>query len=252
MSRKEEGRSAADSRNVEVITDYAQFPEGSALYKSGNTWVLCNVSIDNRVKDFLRGQGRGWVTAEYSMLPRSTTKRMFREGWKGKWPRGRSQEIQRLIGRSLRASVFSRRLGERTFIVDCDVIQADGGTRTASVNGGFIALAIALKREIDAGRVEPRPLCCIPAAVSVGIVDGEAVLDMNHAEDQSAQVDMNVVGSHDGRIIEIQGTAEGDPFTQSDFSRMMALALEEINRLCLITRSSLENAGVDVDAMLDR
>jgi len=251
MSPREGTRDRSEPRRIEIVTNYLRYAEGSALYRSGGTEVLCAVSIDDKVKDFVRGQGKGWVTAEYAMLPRATDRRNQREGWKGRWPAGRSQEIQRLVGRSLRAGVWPRRLGERTYIVDCDVIQADGGTRTASINGGFVALVLALSKEVRAGNVRPRPLRSMVSAVSVGVVGGEVLLDLDYEEDQKARVDFNVVGTEDGRIIEVQGTAEGEPFDRGLWDRMLDQALEGLKTICKKQREALTAAGVAIDDLMD-
>jgi ribonuclease PH len=204
--------------------------EGSVLIEVGRTRVICTASVEDRVPPFLRNTGKGWVTAEYGMLPRATSTRTQREASAGKVG-GRTQEIQRLIGRSLRSVTRLGDLGERTIWVDCDVIQADGGTRTASITGGFVALALALKRLRDAGQLKALPLQDHVAATSVGVVDGTALLDLAYDEDSRAEVDMNIVKTGDGRFIEVQGTAEGPPFERRALDELMELADAGIRRL---------------------
>src|ERR1043166_844342 len=216
-------RSADTLRPVEIIPGYLTTAEGSALIKAGNTQVLCAASIEDTVPPFLRNSGKGWVTAEYSMLPRATSKRTAREVNKGR-PSGRTHEIQRLIGRSLRAVVDMAALGERTVYIDCDVLQADGGTRTASVTGAFVALAIALKQFVAYGAIKAMPLRDYVAATSVGLVRGVAMLDLCYEEDSQADVDMNVVMTGAGRFVEVQATAEHTPFDDAQMAEMVQLA----------------------------
>jgi ribonuclease PH len=235
-----------------MTPNFLKHPEGSVLVETGETKVVCTASVEDKVKDWMRGKGRGWVTAEYAMLPRANASRSLREGQFGRWPSSRSQEIQRLIGRSLRACVWPARLGERAITIDCDVLQADGGTRTASVTGGFVALALALDRLLKAGKIKPRPLKCMLAAVSVGVVKGQMMLDLDYAEDSGADVDLNIAGDGDGGIVEVQGTAEGRMFAADDLARMTALGLAGIARLIGAQRAALASVGVDVDAMIER
>jgi ribonuclease PH len=209
--------------------------EGSVLIEVGRTRVICTASVEDRVPPFLRNSGKGWVTAEYGMLPRATSTRTQREASAGKVG-GRTQEIQRLIGRSLRSVTRLTELGERTVWIDCDVIQADGGTRTASITGGFVALALALKRLREAGQLKAVPLQDHVAATSVGIVDGTALLDLAYDEDSRADVDMNIVKTGDGRFIEVQGTAEGPPFERQALDEMMELGDAGIRRLVELQR----------------
>jgi ribonuclease PH len=209
--------------------------EGSVLIEVGRTRVICTASVEDRVPPFLRNTGKGWVTAEYGMLPRATSTRTQREASAGKVG-GRTQEIQRLIGRSLRSVTRLTELGERTVWIDCDVIQADGGTRTASITGGFVALALALKRLREAGQLKAVPLQDHVAATSVGIVDGTALLDLAYDEDSRADVDMNIVKTGDGRFIEVQGTAEGPPFERQALDEMMELGDAGIRRLVELQR----------------
>jgi len=217
-------------RPVTLTRNYTMHAEGSVLVEFGNTKVLCNASVEERVPGFLRGKGQGWVTAEYGMLPRSTTERMGREAARGKQG-GRTLEIQRLIGRSLRAVVDMQKLGERTLTIDCDVIQADGGTRTASITGGYVALADAIHALMAAGKIGKNPLIGAVASVSVGIFQGTPVLDLDYPEDSSAETDMNVVMTDGGQFIEIQGTAEGQPFSDAEMQHMLALARKGIGEL---------------------
>ena len=223
-------REPAQLRPVRIEPDFLPTAEGSALIQVGSTRVLCAATLEEGVPSFLRGQGRGWVTAEYAMLPRATLTRTPREVSKGR-PSGRTLEIQRLIGRSLRAVVDMQALGERTLTLDCDVLQADGGTRTASVCGAFVALALALKRLVAAGTLARLPLRNYLAAVSAGIVNGQPVLDLSYVEDSHAAVDMNLVMTGDGRFVEIQGTAEGDPFSDEQARQLMDLGRQGIAHL---------------------
>jgi ribonuclease PH len=210
-------------RPVEIVAGYLQTAEGSALISVGNTRVLCAATIEDSVPQFVRGSGKGWVTAEYSMLPRATLKRTPREVIKGR-PSGRTHEIQRLIGRSLRAVVDMALLGERTVTLDCDVVQADGGTRTASVTGAFVALALALQQCVKYGMVKRMPLTDYVAATSVGLIGGEPMLDLCYEEDSKAEVDMNVVMTGAGRFVEVQATAERHAFDDAQMARMLELA----------------------------
>jgi ribonuclease PH len=225
------GRAYDQLRPVRITPGYTRYAEGSVLIEIGNTRVLCTASIDDRVPLFLRGQGKGWVTAEYSMLPRATETRTQRESGRSQLS-GRTQEIQRLIGRSLRAVVDGRRLGERTIYLDCDVLQADGGTRTAAITGAFVALIIGLRKLYNEGKIAgPLPISNYVAAVSVGIISGQSLLDLEYAEDSRAEVDMNVVRTGSGQFIEIQGTAESKPFTETQMGEMIALASHGIESL---------------------
>jgi ribonuclease PH len=221
------GRQAAEMRELRFVTDYTMHAEGSVLVEFGKTRVLCTASVEERVPPWLRNSGKGWVTGEYGMLPRSTHTRSGREAARGKQG-GRTQEIQRLIGRSLRAVTNLEALGERCITVDCDVIQADGGTRTASISGGYVALALAMKRMTKAGVLRKNPLHGQVAAVSVGIYRGEPVLDLDYDEDSEAETDMNIVMNDAGRFIEVQGTAEGHAFTDEEFNAMLALARQGV------------------------
>jgi ribonuclease PH len=217
------GRDPAAMREVRFISDFTKHAEGSVLASFGDTQVLCTASIEERVPGWMRGKGSGWVTGEYGMLPRATHTRSGREATRGKQG-GRTLEIQRLIGRSLRAITDMKALGERSVVLDCDVIQADGGTRTASISGAYVALAIAMGRLAAAGKLKKNPLYGQVAAVSVGIYSGVPVLDLDYAEDSEAETDMNIVMNEAGNFIEVQGTAEGHAFTEDEFSAMLGLA----------------------------
>jgi ribonuclease PH len=226
-------------RKVKIRTGYLRHAEGSALIEAGDTRVICAVSVENRVPFFLQGKSCGWITATYSLLPRSTHTRTIREATRGKVS-GRTQEIQRLIGRSLRAVVDLAGLGERTLYVDCDVVQADGGTRTLAITGAFVAVHEALQRLRKQGLLEDLPdLDCV-AATSVGLVDGTALLDLCYVEDSGAEVDFNVVMTGKGRFVEVQGTAEGMTFTKAQMLRMLALAKAGIDRLVTIQKKVLK------------
>jgi ribonuclease PH len=230
-----DGRAADQLRRVVITPGYSKHAEGSALIEVGDTRVLCTVSVEERVPPFLKGKGEGWVTSEYGMLPRATTERTQREATKGH-ASGRTHEIQRLIGRSLRSVVDLKCLGERTLWVDCDVLQADGGTRTASITGAFVALVEAVKRLKNKGSIAELPLTDFVAATSVGKVGGEVRLDLGYIEDSSAQVDMNVVKTGRGRFVEVQGTAEDRPFDQADLEALLAMADRGIRELIAMQR----------------
>jgi ribonuclease PH len=217
-------------RPVEIVPNYLMTAEGSALIKMGNTHVLCAASVEDSVPQFLRNSGKGWVTAEYAMLPRATAKRTPREVTKGR-PSGRTHEIQRLIGRALRSVIDTSILGERTVAIDCDVIQADGGTRTASITGAFVALSLAVRQLMKFGSLKRSPIRDSVAAVSVGLVRGVPMLDLNYEEDSQADVDMNVVMTGSGKFVEVQGTAEHDPFDDAQMAQLIALARSGIAEL---------------------
>lgn len=237
MSRQ--GRLLDEMRAVKITPDFVKSAAGSVLIEAGNTRVLCCASVEEKVPPFLKGSGTGWVTAEYSLLPASTVPRSHREGVQGRVS-GRTSEIQRLIGRSLRAVVDFEKLGERTIWIDCDVIQADGGTRTASITGSFIALYLALKQLHEQGLIETIPVRDYVAAISVGVVGGEKMLDLEYVEDSAADVDMNVVMTGAGRFVEIQGTAEREPYTRDDFDELMNLAQKGIQKLIELQKSIIE------------
>jgi ribonuclease PH len=230
-----DGRAPADLRPTRITPGVSMHAEGSVLIEVGRTRVICTASVEDRVPPFLRNTGKGWVTAEYGMLPRATSTRTQREATAGKVG-GRTQEIQRLIGRSLRSVTRLPDLGERTIWIDCDVIQADGGTRTASITGGFVALALALRRLRDAGHLKALPLQDYVAATSVGVIDGTPLLDLAYDEDSRAEVDMNIVKTGDGRFIEVQGTAEGPPFERQALDALMELGDAGIRRLVELQR----------------
>jgi ribonuclease PH len=224
------GRAADALRAVRITRGYTRHAEGSVLVEFGSTKVICTASVQEKVPGFLKGQGQGWVTAEYGMLPRSTNTRMDREASRGKQS-GRTQEIQRLIGRALRAVVDLKALGERTVTIDCDVLQADGGTRTAAITGGFVALADAVDTLLKRRAIQANPLHGQVAAVSVGIYRGTPVLDLDYAEDSNAETDMNVVMNSGGAFVEVQGTAEGHAFRRHELDQLLDLASAGIGRL---------------------
>lgn len=231
-----DGRRFDELRPVKFTLDYVEYPEGSVLIEQGRTRVLCNVSVEETVPAWLVGRGKGWLTAEYALLPRSTHTRTLREE---RGPQGRTQEIRRIIGRSLRAAVDLEKLGERTLILDCDVIQADGGTRTAAITGGYVAIALALRRLSEHGIVPPETLKPPVAAVSVGMVEGNLLLDLCYAEDAAAEVDLNVAMTEDGKLVEVQGTAEGKAFSRETFDLMLDLATRGIAQLVRQQRETL-------------
>jgi len=237
---RQDGRRPDQIRPISITRDYLRHPEGSVLVEFGDTKVICTASVEDKVPPFLKGKGQGWVTAEYGMLPRSTNTRTSRER---NGPSGRSQEIQRLVGRSLRVVVEMSKLGERTIWVDCDVIQADGGTRTAAITGAFVAVADAIGTLAKPGApASPLVRDCV-AAMSVGIVGGQPLLDLNYAEDSSAEVDMNVVMTGAGAFVEVQGTAEHTPFSKARLDDLLTLAAAGIDRLIGLQRRALEARG---------
>jgi ribonuclease PH len=238
---RRDGREPDEIRPVKVKTGYIKHAEGSALVEAGDTRVLCVASVENRVPPFLQGKGRGWITAEYSLLPRSTHTRTPRESMRGRVS-GRTQEIQRLIGRSLRAVVDLTELGERQVVVDCDVIQADGGTRTLSITGAYIAFYEAARQLVSKGTIEKIPAMDQVAATSVGIVGGVPLLDLCYSEDSAADVDFNIVMTGRGRFVEVQGTAEGMVFSKAEMDRMLALGRKGIGGLLEIQRKALRIA----------
>jgi ribonuclease PH len=235
---RNDGRSADQIRSLLITPDYISTAEGSVLIELGKTRVICTATVDDGVPGFLKGSGKGWVTSEYGMLPRATEERTPREASRGKQS-GRTQEIQRLIGRSLRAITDQEALGERTVWLDCDVIQADGGTRTASISGAFVALALAMERLVAAGILKSSPLIDSVAATSVGIVEDRALLDLAYEEDARAEVDMNVVMTGRGDFVEIQATAEGRPFSGGEMQDLLALAAAGIRRITDAQRTVL-------------
>ena len=236
MTKRTDNREPGQLRETRITPSFTMHAEGSVLIEAGRTRVICTASVEDRVPPFLRNTGKGWVTAEYGMLPRATSTRTQREASAGKVG-GRTQEIQRLIGRSLRSITRLPELGERTIWIDCDVIQADGGTRTASITGGFVALALALQHMKQKGMIRTIPLSDYVAAISVGVVAGTPMLDLAYEEDSQADVDMNVVKTGDGRFIEVQGTAEGPPFERSELDALLGLADSGIQQLIEIQKS---------------
>ena len=236
------GRQPDQIRPVKLTRHYTKYAEGSVLVEFGDTKVICNATVTEGVPRFLREEKSGWITAEYGMLPRSTDVRMDREAARGKQS-GRTVEIQRLIGRSLRAAVDLKLLGQNTITIDCDIIQADGGTRTAAITGGYVALADACSHMITAGILNKAPLTRMIAAISVGVYQGAPVADLDYAEDSSADTDMNIVMADDQGIIEIQGTAEKQPFSESEFASMMSLAKQSVSQLHELQRQCLGMDG---------
>ena len=237
MNRKD-GRANNEMRPVKITTGFQPYAEGSALITLGNTKVICAVTLEERVPAFLKGKGRGWITAEYGMLPRSTTTRISRDDSRNG---GRTKEIQRLIGRSLRAVVDLDRMGERMLMVDCDVLQADGGTRTASITGAYVALTQAFNTMISKELIKSSPIKCAVAATSVGVVGGEELLDLCYDEDSWAEVDCNVVMTGEGKFIEIQGTAEESPFTKQTIDTLLAMAEKGINQLFIVQQAAVDS-----------
>ena len=233
-----DGRAADELRQVKITPGYLPYAEGSVLIEMGLTRVVCAASVEDRVPPFLRNSGQGWITAEYSMLPRATQQRTSREARRG-GPSGRTHEIQRLIGRSLRAAADMRLLGERTLTIDCDVLQADGGTRTAAITGAYVALALADQKLIKLGKTQRSVVTNEVAAVSVGIVGSAALLDLKYDEDSAAEVDMNVVCTGDGRFIEVQGTAEREPFSREQMDNLLMLAAKGIQDLAQLQRETI-------------
>ncbi|MEL7371515.1 MAG: ribonuclease PH [Myxococcota bacterium] len=242
MSQRPDGRSPQQLRPIEIILDYTKWAEGSVLCCFGDTKVLCNASVEERVPGWMRDQGSGWVTGEYEMLPRATDRRSQREARKGKVG-GRTHEISRLLGRSLRAAIDLKRLGERSITLDCDVLQADGGTRTASITGAWVALSLAVKRLQAKGLVGRDVIKRQIAAVSLGVYSGQVWLDLDYVEDQKVDTDLNLVMTDEGGLVEIQGTAEGVPFTRSELDRILEIGTAGIRELMDHQRAALERAG---------
>lgn len=237
-----DGRGHEELRRVKITRNYIKHAEGSVLIEMGDTKVICTASIEDRVPPFLKGTGRGWITGEYGMLPRSTEVRKIRESIRGKVD-GRTMEIQRLIGRALRSVVNLNELGESTIYIDCDVIQADGGTRTASITGAFVALVDAMNVMHEQGKLKKIPIRSYVAAVSIGVKDGEVLLDLNYVEDSSCQVDMNIVMTELGELVEIQGTGEEKPFTKNELEQMLAVGERGIMELILYQKECLGSLG---------
>lgn len=246
-----DGRKSDELREIHIETDYIKHAEGSVLISIGDTKVICTATIEDKVPPFMRGQGKGWITAEYAMLPRATEQRNVRESTRGKLS-GRTMEIQRLIGRALRSVIDLELLGERTIWIDCDVIQADGGTRTASITGAYVAMVMALKKLLDEEKVSRLPLKDFLAATSVGILEnGEVVLDLNYLEDSQAKVDMNIVMTGRGEFVEVQGTGEEHPFSKEELNTLLGLAEQGILALIAKQKEVLgaisEQIGVEID-----
>ena len=235
-----DGRAAGELRPVKITPGFLPYAEGSVLIEMGNTRVVCAASLEDRVPPFLRNCGQGWLTAEYAMLPRSTQTRTARETGRG-GPSGRTHEIQRLIGRSLRAVADMKALGERTITIDCDVLQADGGTRTAAITGAYVAFALANRALLSSGKISRSAVTDQVAAVSVGLVDNTPLLDLKYDEDSRAEVDMNIVCTGDGRFIEVQGTAEREPFSRSQMDQLLGLAEEGIQTLISAQKTAIES-----------
>ena len=240
---RQDGRKNNELRKIKITKDYIKYAEGSCLVELGDTKVIATASVEDGVPHFLRGGGNGWITAEYGMIPRSCKTRAPREVSKGR-PGGRTHEIQRLIGRSLRSVTDMTKLGERTIWLDCDVMQADSGTRCASITGSFVALALALANMKDKGLLKSVPLSDYVAAVSVGVVGGEIALDLNYEEDSKAEVDMNVVMTGKGKFIEVQGTAEKEPFTKEDLNKLTALAQMGIRKIMSAQKKVLKGINI--------
>jgi ribonuclease PH len=234
--KRADNRTPAQIRPTKITRKYLKYPQGSVLIETGDTKVICTAIVQEKVPDHKRGSGSGWVTAEYAMLPGATTTRSNRENYK---PKGRTQEIQRLVGRALRAVVDLNKLGERTIMLDADVIQADGGTRTAAITGCFVALHDAVKGLLDQGKISENPLKEFLAAVSVGIIDGTPVADLPYEEDFRAEVDMNVVMTESGKLVEVQGTAEGEPFSRKTLDEMLTLAAKGVSQLIAVQKKVL-------------
>src|SRR5690625_2125486 len=248
---RDNGRKTNDLRPIQIIPNFIKHPEGSVLIEVGDTKVICNASIENRVPPFLRGQGKGWITAEYAMLPRATSQPNIRESSKGKVS-GRTMEIQRLIGRALRSVVDLDKFGERTLWVDCDVIQADGGTRTASITGAFVASVLAFGKLIENGTIEKIPVTDFLGAISVGILPtGKEILDLNYSEDFKALVDMNVVMTGTGKFVEIQGNGEESTFSYEQLQTMLGLAKEGLEKIVNIQKEALGDLAEKVGEMDD-
>jgi ribonuclease PH len=241
--KRTDGRRADELRAVRITPGFMPYAEGSALIEMGNTRVICTATLDERVPPFRRNSGQGWLTAEYAMLPRATQQRTQRETGRG-GASGRTHEIQRLIGRSLRAVTNLAKLGERTITIDCDVLQADGGTRTASITGAYVALVLACRRLVRENKLSALPLTGEVAAVSVGVVAGVPLLDLKYDEDSRAAVDMNVVCTGDGRFVELQGTAEGEPFTAEQTDALLALARGGLQTLLDAQRDAFKQSGL--------
>lgn len=240
-----DGRNADALREISIETRVQRFPEGSVIYRAGNTRVMIAASVEDGVQEFLKGTGKGWVTAEYAMHPRANPSRQRREGTRGQLS-GRTQEIQRLVGRALRAAIRPEKLGERTITIDCDVLDADGGTRTASISGGYVALVMALDSLRKRGLCAKGVLREEVAAVSIGLIEGVALLDLCYEEDRDAQVDLNLVATSSGSIVEVQGTAEGEPMTRAEHDTLVATGLKGVARLIEVQKGAIDRLGIDL------
>jgi ribonuclease PH len=247
---RSDGRAFDVFRPIEMTLGFQRFAEGSVLYRAGHTVVLCTASVDAKVPSWMEGKGKGWITAEYQMHPRASREKRENRDGRGKAPSGRTQEIQRLVGRALRAAVDLQKLGERQITVDCDVLEADGGTRTASITGGFVALAIALAKLKTDGRMTENCIREPVAATSVGFLDDAMLLDLVYVEDSRAEVDLNMVATRSGQVIEVQGTAEGAPVPRKDIIAMMDMALIGIERLTHIQEKALASTGIQLSSLL--
>lgn len=247
-----DGRKPNDLRPIKMTTQFTKYAEGSVLIEVGETKVICTASVEERVPPFMKGQGKGWITAEYSMLPRATHTRNQREAARGKIG-GRTMEIQRLIGRALRSVVDMKQLGERTITLDCDVIQADGGTRTTSISGAFVAMSMAMNKLIETKKITQMPITDFLASVSVGIVKEQACLDLNYEEDSRAKVDMNVVMTGTGKFVEVQGTGEEAPFSRRELNELLELAEDGIGEIIQIQQDMLgpisDRIGANINAV---
>jgi ribonuclease PH len=241
-----DGRSADALREISIETRVQRNPEGSVIYRSGNTRVLLAATVEDGVQEFLKGTGKGWITAEYAMHPRANPSRNRREGTRGQQLSGRTHEIQRLVGRALRAAIRPERLGERTITIDCDVLDADGGTRTASITGGYVALVMALDSLRKRGLCGKGVLREEVAAVSIGLNEGAALLDLCYEEDRDAQVDLNLVATASGSIVEVQGTAEGEPMTRAEHDALLATGLRGIAQLIEVQKGAIDRLGIDL------
>jgi ribonuclease PH len=249
-STRADGRGVREHRTVEIVPGFQRNAEGSVLYRAGRTVVLCTASIDSSVPAWMVGRGTGWITAEYQMHPRSSPQRRESRDGRGKAPSGRTQEIQRLIGRALRSAVALEKLGERTIAIDCDVLEADGGTRTASITGSFVALGLALAKLRSAGTLMTPVLRDQVAAISVGMLSNGLALDLVYTEDSAARVDLNLVATGAGAIVEVQGTAEGEAIPRADLDRMIDLGMEGVRSLAAVQRAALAASGVELAGLL--
>jgi ribonuclease PH len=250
VTARPDGRAFDALRPVEMTVGFQRMAEGSVLYRAGSTVVLATASVDEKVPPWMEGKGKGWVTAEYQMHPRSNPKSRENRDGRGKAPSGRTQEIQRLVGRALRAAVDMKKLGERQITIDCDILEADGGTRTASITAGFVALCLALDKITKAGKLKEACVREPVAAISVGYLDDDLALDLVYLEDSRAEVDLNLVATRAGAVIEVQGTAEGAPVPRKDIDRMIDLGIIGIERLTQIQEKVLAGAGVDLASLM--